>query len=54
MAIKTILSALILKKNENLLRIFTHNTKAYFMQEAWHKIFTGFSLLPEDVGGDEM
>jgi len=43
-----------MKKKGELLRAFAHNTKAYFMQEAWHEIFTRFSLLPKGVGGDEM
>ncbi|MHA1268018.1 MAG: hypothetical protein ACTSRS_22555, partial [Candidatus Helarchaeota archaeon] len=43
-----------MKRKGELLRAFAHNTKAYFMQEAWHELFTRFSLLPKGVGGDEM
>ncbi|MHA1267350.1 MAG: hypothetical protein ACTSRS_19080 [Candidatus Helarchaeota archaeon] len=43
-----------MKEKGELLRIIAHNMKAYFMQEAWHKIFKRFSLLPKEVRGDEM
>ncbi|MHA1427674.1 MAG: transposase [Candidatus Helarchaeota archaeon] len=43
-----------MKEKGELLRVIAHNMKAYFMQEAWLKIFKTFSLPLKNVRGDEM